>query len=598
VTAPLADPKLWWPDKPQLYDLKVRLLRNGRTIDEVSSYFGLRSVGLAADKNGWMRIQLNGQPQLLVGVMDQGFWPDGGYTPPTDDAVRYDIQLAKQLGFNTIRKHMKVEPARWYYWCDQLGMLVWQDMPSGDDNAPWPRDGTEMTRSWTSAQQFREELRALVRHCYNAPSVMTWTPFNEGWGQFDTVEITEWLKKADPTRLVISASGGNDFGVGDIDSDHFYFFPPPLAPPASSQRAAVLGECGGLGLPIAGHTWQDRENWGYRTVRDSGQFAVAYRNLIAHLRGLIEQNLSALIYTQLTDVEIEVNGLVTYDREVVKFGSEQIAALNATLYEPLPELSQSARQAAATLAWWRFEGGTPGERLAALSQRKGAVATPDRSNRRNHLYAFSDQTAPRYATASCASSLSLGVANQCCLAINLIASDAGTSHVLFSDPLLSRTHMAWVDRYPFACWTVELSVWTDSFGMGQVLLSKERVNNGKQAADIEFRLLTDGRLQVRFIDRIGQNRSLVAPEPLTLDQWTHAAATCDGQSASLYLLSDGGRHYELVAECETTGALATQPGTWVVGRGGSTQASAPSTLLDEIRISTMALAPCDLLWAP
>ena len=315
LTLAIPEAKLWSPDTPFLYDLSVRLLQSGKVLDQVTSYAGMRKISLGQDDAGVTRLFLNNQPLFQFGVLDQGFWPDGLYTAPTDAALRYDLEAAKKLGFNTVRKHVKVEPARWYYWADRLGLLVWQDMPSGDALLG-PGEG-QLNRTKDSAAQFELELKRLLDTHMNHPSIVLWVLFNEGWGQYDTARLTNWVKLYDGSRLVNSVSGWNDVGVGDIHDVHNY--PDPLAPPQEPGRAAVLGEFGGLGLPVVGHTWQDRANWGYQEYKNADELSGAYRAMLETVRTLSEsQGLAAAIYTQLTDVETEVNGLLTYDRTQFK----------------------------------------------------------------------------------------------------------------------------------------------------------------------------------------------------------------------------------------------------------------------------------------
>jgi hypothetical protein len=335
VSVPIPAAKLWSPDSPFLYGVKVTVFNNGKIVDQVKSYFGMRKIGMARDQRGRLRIHLNNKLCFMLGPLDQGFWPDGLYTAATDEALRYDVELMKKLGFNMARKHVKVEPERWYYWCDKLGLLVWQDMPSGDTSAIWrePFEGNEMTRTTESSAIYERELRALVYGRYNHPSIVVWVPFNEGWGQFDTVRILNLTKQWDPSRLVDGASGGNHFPAGDLIDHHQY--PGPGSPPAVTDRAMVLGEFGGLGLPIKGHTWQDEKNWGYRSFKTSDELTEAYFALIKNLQPMIEETgLSSAVYTQLTDVETEVNGLMTYDRKVIKMPSEKLAALHRGLMTP------------------------------------------------------------------------------------------------------------------------------------------------------------------------------------------------------------------------------------------------------------------------
>ena len=288
----------------------------------------MRKILLGKDENGFSRIFLNDKPLFQHGLLDQGFWPDGLYTAPTDEALRYDIEVTKRLGFNLIRKHVKVEPDRWYYWCDKLGMLVWQDMPSGDKIID--SNSLDIVRSKESANEFDTELKAMIDGCYNHPCIVTWVAFNEGWGQWDTLRIAEWIKQYDPKRLIDSASGGFDRGAGDLNDMHIY--PGPGSPKPDPDRALVLGEFGGLGLPIKGHTWQSEKNWGYRSFTNSDELTTAYLLLVEELGGLIRSSgLSAAVYTQTTDVEIEVNGLLTYDRVIVKMCEESITAANRKL---------------------------------------------------------------------------------------------------------------------------------------------------------------------------------------------------------------------------------------------------------------------------
>jgi hypothetical protein len=325
----IQEPRLWSPDDPFLYDLIV-VLKDGRgqEIDRIDSYFGMRKISLGVDEAGIERIFLNDAPFTMLGPLDQGWWPDGLYTAPSDEALRYDLEAVKKLGMNMLRKHVKVEPRRFYYWCDKLGVLVWQDMPSGD--AFIGRKDEDIQRSPESARQFELELGRMIQTLFSHPSIVMWVPFNEGWGQYDTARIAGWIKHLDPTRLVDNASGWADRGVGDVHDIHAY--PGPEAPPNEPARAAVLGEFGGLGLPVKGHTWQDEKNWGYRSFENSEALTEAYVGLIEKLKGLIENGLSAAVYTQTTDVEIEVNGLMTYDRAVIKMDADRVAEINRSLH--------------------------------------------------------------------------------------------------------------------------------------------------------------------------------------------------------------------------------------------------------------------------
>ena len=329
----IPEAKSWSPDNPFLYGLKLTLQENGKTIDEVKSYFGMRKISVRPDADGTPRLCLNNQPLFEFGPLDQGFWPDGIYTAPTDEALRHDIEVIKKLGFNLARKHVKVEPDRWYYWADKLGLLVWQDMPSssvGDNQNDKIRAGNE-----AAAQQFESELRALIEGRGNHPCIVMWVPFNEGWGQYDTARITEMVKQLDPSRLVDNASGWTDHGAGDVLDMHHY--PAPAVPKLETKRAAVLGEFGGLGLPVHGHTWQAEKNWGYQSFTNSAALTAAYLELVEKLRPLAgKPGLAAAVYTQTTDCEVEVNGLMTYDRAIVKMDAAKIADANRRIDLPAP----------------------------------------------------------------------------------------------------------------------------------------------------------------------------------------------------------------------------------------------------------------------
>lgn len=334
----LKEPKLWSPENPFLYDLKFSIERKGKIIDEARSYFAMRKISIQPDQNGILRILLNNKFLFQYGPLDQGWWPDGLYTAPTDEALRFDIEKTKAMGFNLIRKHVKVEPARWYQYCDKLGMLVWQDMPSGDLGARWNsrpglEGGSDMERSQASENIYRTEWKAIMESLHNFPSIIVWVPFNEAWGQFKTKEITEWTMQMDPSRLVNSASGGNFHEVGQIMDLHNY--PGPAMPKASlfgKSQALVLGEFGGLGLPLEGHTWQEKNNWGYRSFQNADTLFRTYSLYMDQLMNFIQKGLSAAIYTQTTDVEIEVNGLMTYDRKVIKIDADRLRKLHEKLY--------------------------------------------------------------------------------------------------------------------------------------------------------------------------------------------------------------------------------------------------------------------------
>jgi len=342
----ITDPEIWSPQHPFLYDLKIAISRKGKIVDEVSSYFALRKISMAADNNGIQRMMLNNGFVFQYGPLDQGWWPDGLYTAPTDEALKFDIEQTKEMGFNLIRKHVKVEPARWYHYCDQLGILVWQDMPSGDLGNRWEnRPGvygraTDKARTPASEEIYRSEWKEIMQDLYNFPSIVVWTPFNEAWGQFKTKEIINWTMQKDPSRLVNTASGGNFEDVGPIIDLHNY--PEPLMPdPAlfGTQRILVLGEFGGLGLPVENHTWQDKNNWGYQSFKNKDELLKRYTELMDRIPALIEKGLSAAVYTQTTDVEGESNGFMTYDRKDIKMPVATLKALHDKIYASAKKVS-------------------------------------------------------------------------------------------------------------------------------------------------------------------------------------------------------------------------------------------------------------------
>ncbi len=333
------NPEKWSPSHPALYDLTLTVMRKGKKVDEIKSYFAMRKISMAPDQNGIQRMMLNDEFVFQFGPLDQGWWPDGLYTAPTDDALKFDIVRTKEMGFNMIRKHVKVEPARWYSYCDQVGMLVWQDMPSGDLGNSWEmRPGiygraTDKDRTPESEAIYRTEWKEIMQDFHNNPSIVVWVPFNEAWGQFKTKEIVEWTMAKDPSRLVNTASGGNFVDVGQIIDLHNY--PEPLMPdPAlfGKGRILVLGEFGGLGLPVEGHTWQDTKNWGYQTFKNSNEMLQKYAAFMDRFPHLIEKGLSAAVYTQTTDVEVETNGFLTYDRKVQKMSVADLKALHEKIY--------------------------------------------------------------------------------------------------------------------------------------------------------------------------------------------------------------------------------------------------------------------------
>ena len=293
----------------------------------------MRKVDFRKDSAGVNRIFLNNAAIFQIGPLDQGWWPDGLYTAPTDEALKSDIETLKKLGFNMMRKHVKVEPARFYYWCDKLGFMVWQDMPSAMTKAVPSnvRKGTAEDAAFPApeAAAWERELRALIHNLGNAPSIVAWVPFNEGWGQHVTNDVLKMVKSLDPSRLVDGPSGWEDRGYGDLKDMHEY--PGPNMFAVLPDRVSVLGEFGGLGLPLEDHLWWNKRNWGYRTFEDRAKLQTGYEGLIEKLEPLVKQGLAAAIYTQTTDVEGEVNGLMTYDRKVVKFDAAKLAEMHRRL---------------------------------------------------------------------------------------------------------------------------------------------------------------------------------------------------------------------------------------------------------------------------
>jgi beta-galactosidase/beta-glucuronidase len=336
----LPNQKLWSPSNPFLYGLHITLLRNNKPVDNIKSYFAMRKISIAPDAKGIQKLMLNNEFLFQYGPLDQGWWPDGLYTPPTDEAMIYDIDQLKKMGFNMIRKHIKVEPARYYTHCDKVGMLLWQDMPSGDLGNGWGNNpgvydkATDKDRTPESEGYYRKEWNAIINTLYNYPSIVIWTPFNEAWGQFKTEEITEWTMKKDPSRLVNSASGGNFYMVGHMVDLHNYPHPAMPRPEIFGKTMAlVLGEFGGLGWPVENHIWQSDRNWGYQNFKDQSALLKRYTTFTNRLQELIKRGLSAAVYTQTTDVEGEVNGFMTYDRKVIKMPVDLLRKENIKLYE-------------------------------------------------------------------------------------------------------------------------------------------------------------------------------------------------------------------------------------------------------------------------
>ena len=331
--------RLWSPDDPFLYSVEIELWNDNKQIDKVNSYAAMRKYSMKRDDKGIVRLQLNNKNLFHFGTLDQGWWPDGLYTAPSDEALRFDVEKTKDLGFNMIRKHVKVEPARWYMHCDQLGMIVWQDMPNGDRGPEWEMHnyftGVERVRSHESETNFRKEWKEVIDYLYSYPSIGVWVPFNEAWGQFKTQEISDWTKEYDPSRLVNPASGGNHYQLGDMLDLHNY--PNPRMYLYDAQRATVLGEYGGIGWAIKNHLWEPDRNWGYIQFDSEKEVTDEYVKYAEELKQLIRQGFSAAVYTQTTDVEVEVNGLITYDREIIKMDELRVRKVNQEVCNILSE---------------------------------------------------------------------------------------------------------------------------------------------------------------------------------------------------------------------------------------------------------------------
>ena len=331
------DAKLWSPEEPTLYGLTVTVYKDGKAVDRIDSYTAFRKFSVRKDNKGITRLQLNNKDYFQFGPLDQGWWPDGLYTAPSDEALVYDLKKTKDFGFNMVRKHIKVEPARWYSHCDSLGLIVWQDMPSGGPSPEWLGqkyfDGNEAKRSTTSEANYRKDWKEIIDALYPYPCIGIWVPFNEAWGQFKTEDIAEWTKNYDPSRLVNAASGGNHYPCGDMLDLHNY--PEPKLYLYDPLRPTVLGEYGGIGLALPGHLWFPDKNWGYIQFKTIDEVTAKYKEYAKMLLDMIPQGFSAAVYTQTTDVEGEVNGLLTYDRKVVKVDEEKVREINREICNSL-----------------------------------------------------------------------------------------------------------------------------------------------------------------------------------------------------------------------------------------------------------------------
>ncbi len=337
---PVGDVPLWSPETPHLEPFSVTL-----GSDRVNSYFAMRSFGVEKDDQGIMRLTLNGKPYFHNGLLDQGYWPDGLYTAPSDEALIYDIQTLKDLGFNMLRKHIKVESMRWYYHCDRIGMLVWQDMPSGGSRYRLPVISAPLITGihlkdhhyrWFAREDavqrdsYYEELEEMILQLRNVPSIALWVPFNEGWGQFDAEKACALIEELDPSRPIDHASGWHDQGIGQLQSLHVYFRPYRFKPDKKG-RAVVLSEFGGYNLRVDGHCFNEID-FGYKKLKNQMELWAAYEKLFREqILPAIPEGLAATVYTQVSDVEDELNGLFTYDRAVLKLPAEELTALNAAI---------------------------------------------------------------------------------------------------------------------------------------------------------------------------------------------------------------------------------------------------------------------------
>jgi len=357
IVLPIAKARHWSPDDPFLYDLEVELLRNGDVVDRVTSYFGLRDIAIRRDAAGALRFFLNGAPILPHGLLDQGYWPDGIYTAPSDAALAFDLEETKRLGFNLVRKHVKVESSRWYWHCDRIGLLVFQDMPNGDRltrgipiGGLGPFEPTRwigargIRRTPESAAIFNRELDAMMTKLENHPCIIMWVPFNEGWGQFDAAQTADLVRRRDPSRPVDAASGWVDPGNGDVRDVHVYYPGPRMPSRPDARRAEVLGEWGGLGLVVDDHRWP-RRPFAYKILKSREDLEVRYAVQMAALEKLVERGLAAAVWTQTTDVEGEVNGLFTYDRDVLKISSDKLIEWNRRLFATFASVSRPANAA-------------------------------------------------------------------------------------------------------------------------------------------------------------------------------------------------------------------------------------------------------------
>ncbi|MDR8390202.1 hypothetical protein NC796_03550 [Aliifodinibius sp. S!AR15-10] len=377
---PIPNQKLWSPDNPFLYDLEISLMQNGTTVDQVSSYFGMRKISVE-EEDGQKKLFLNNEFLFQMGPLDQGYWPDGIYTATTDEALKYDLEVTKQLGFNMVRKHLKVEPQRWYYWADKLGLLVWQDMPSPNSYTP--------NTPPVETEAFERELKRMVRTHWNSPSIIMWVIFNEGQGQHKTAELVQEVEQLDSSRLVYEASGWDHVGQGDVLDIHSY--PAPASPDTDTQAKAV-GEYGGIGYGIEGHLWQD--GFGYVKVDSDREYNELYDRFAKQLTAFkTNDGRSEAVYTQTTDVETELNGLMTYDRAVIKGDMSEIKQSNMDVIRRnlyLSELLPTSQVEGRTWAYTSTGQLHPTGMLQILTLVNGKQVRGDLEQRRRPVRSFAE----------------------------------------------------------------------------------------------------------------------------------------------------------------------------------------------------------------
>jgi Concanavalin A-like lectin/glucanases superfamily/Glycosyl hydrolases family 2, sugar binding domain/Glycosyl hydrolases family 2 len=544
LALPVPNAKLWSPERPFLYNLQVVLRPNdpGAPLDDVGSYFGMRSVGAARGADGRPRLVLNGKPIFAMATLDQGFWPDGIYTAPTDAALRFDLQQHKALGFNAVRKHIKVEPARWYYWADRLGLLVWQDMPAMNLVPP----------SAAAQAEYLAELHATIEQHKSETSIIGWIPFNEGWGEFDPVGVAAQVKAWDPSRLVDADSGVNcclsfpDSGEGNVYDDHTYVG--PGAPPFQTNRIAIDGEYGGLGLEVPGHLWPGTPQ-AYEMEPDSATLTRRYVELAQKL--LRVQNACAVsggIYTQITDVENEVNGLLTYDRQVEKMGGAQVRNANLAL----------ERNAQAAFDGTNAPVYPPGQTdpvgTWTLDEGSGAIAHDSADSHDLSLVGAATWVPGESGTA-----LQFDGSSQYAQASGPILDTAGNFSVAAWVKLDSTGHFA-------------TAVSQDGASASAFFLQYSAADNRWAFSTVEGRALSDA--------------------PPTLGQWTHLVGVHDANSGTYTLYVNGQGQAKVLDQCLGDGSS----GPLAVGRGffgGNKTDFFPGTV-DQAHVWNRALSAADV----